>query len=100
MVPTLQCGLVRSNFCLAMGLLFLFLSAFRKARGPPREIPDGAAFLIRNVRPVNRSDRATFQSSRPQKRICRSVAAAHDCLAHAILPAAWPPASSRLRLSA
>src|SRR5258708_4914499 len=62
MVPTLQCGLLRSNFCLAMGLLFLFLSAFRKARGPPWAISNGAAFLIRNDRPVNRSDRATFQS--------------------------------------
>src|SRR5712664_3714538 len=60
MVPTLQCGLVRSNFCLAMWLLSGSSISGRYA-GRRGQL-GGVAVLDRNDWPVNRNSRPGLQS--------------------------------------
>src|SRR5216684_8420423 len=67
MVPTLQCGLVRSNFCLAMDCSLFFLCISETARTAAVDT-GGAAFLNRNDRPVNRNDCGTFPVPAAQAR--------------------------------
>src|SRR6266436_6710411 len=59
MVPTLQCGLVRSNFCLAIWLLSASSISGRYA-GRRGQL-GGAAVLDRNDWSVNRNSRPGFQ---------------------------------------